>query len=72
MQSMGDERAHGLLEGDCMDAPAGAISGGERMTTFLWLLLIALAAVLIVLISSALVLSILLIINAIKDIWRQR
>jgi hypothetical protein len=44
----------------------------ERMMTFLWLLLIALAAVLIVLISSALVLSILLIINAIKDIWRQR
>ena len=44
----------------------------ERMMTFLWVLLIALAAVLIVLISSALVLSILLIINAIKDIWRQR
>ena len=44
----------------------------ERMMTFLWVLLVALAAVLIVLISSALVLSILLIINAIKDIWRQR
>ena len=31
MQSMGDERAHGLLEGNCMVAPAGALSGGERM-----------------------------------------
>lgn len=44
----------------------------ERMMTFLWVLLVALAAVLIVLISSALVLSILLIVNVIKDIWRQR
>lgn len=40
------------------------------MMTLLWVLLVALAAVLIVLISSALVLSILLIINAIKDIFQ--
>ena len=40
------------------------------MMTFLWLLLIALAAVLIVLISSALVLSILLIVNVMKDIFQ--
>ena len=42
----------------------------ERMMTFLWVLLVALAAVLIVLISSALVLSILLIVNVIKDIFQ--
>ena len=40
------------------------------MMTFLWVLLVALAAVLIVLISSALVLSIRLIVNVIKDIFQ--
>lgn len=42
------------------------------MITFLWLLLVAPAALFIVFISLALVQSILLIINEIKDIWRQR
>lgn len=32
MQSMDDDRAHGLLEGNRMDAPAGAVQGDERMS----------------------------------------